>query len=175
MENIVVGLVVTCDAISGKDKLKRCEIDIGQGGTIMVVTNAPNVRESSRVAVALPGAEIGDEVIKAGNVGGVKSEGMLCDGKMLGWAGGSVGVAAQIPSNYELGAAPPATKPRGDGAPTAVLSTEPEISAKELKKLEKEKKKAALAEKRALRKAAKEAAGEGTEEDGGEEVEAEDA
>ena len=73
-----------------------------------MVTNAKNVRESSRVIVALPGALVPSETdfedkveVKETSVGGVKSEGMFCDERMLGW-GTQVGVAVQAPKELEV-------------------------------------------------------------------------
>ena len=52
------------------------------------MTNAPNVKENIRVVVATVGATLRDEsVVKKANVGGVVSEGMLCDSPMLNWQG----------------------------------------------------------------------------------------
>ena len=44
------------------------------------------------MVVATVGAELKDgDKVKRAPVGGVMSEGMLCDGPMLGWAGGGAG------------------------------------------------------------------------------------
>jgi hypothetical protein len=45
-------------------------------------------------------------------VGGVKSEGMICDGVMLGWKGGAQGVAAKVPDSFSPGDKPPKAKPK---------------------------------------------------------------
>ena len=120
-------------------------------------------KNNNRVAVAPSGSTFLDgegsmqEVTKA-SVGGVVSEGIFCDSRMLGWSGGAQGVAAQIPDSCEIGSAPPATKPRpgGTGGETAPL---PKSSAPGLfeKKLTKEEKKKLAEERRKARKAAKEA------------------
>lgn len=114
-----------------------------------------------RVAVALAGSVVeldGEEVsIKKTSVGGVMSEGMLCDSKMLGWAGGGAGVAARIPDTVPIGSPPPAEKPRmgqqseGDAPPSQ------EVEGLFAKKLTKEEKKKLAEERRKARKAAKEA------------------
>ena len=129
MSLIVVGVVKTCEAV--KDKLKAVEVNVGREGEfVTVVTNAPNVREGSRVAVALCGAELPDGT-KVGkqSVGGRQSEGMLCDSAMLGWSGGAAGIAAQMPDEVALGERPPASKPRRGGV---VEEAVPELSAKEV-------------------------------------------
>ena len=97
------------------------------------------------------------------------SEGMLCDGPMLGWAGGGAGTAVLLPDTFKPGDTPPRSRPRldgggggGDDAPAAPVakSTGPGVDALFEKKMSKEEKKAALAAKRAAR-AAKKAGGEG--------------
>ena len=122
------------------------------------------------MVVATVGAELKDgDKVKRAPVGGVMSEGMLCDGPMLGWAGGGAGTAVLLPDTFKPGDKPPGSRPRldgggggGDGAPAAPVakSTGPGVDALFEKKLSKEEKKAALAAKRAAR-AAKKAGGEG--------------
>jgi len=130
---------------------------------VTVVTNATNVREGSRVAVAPSGTSVmseeGEEMeLKPTSVGGVMSEGMFCDARMLGWSGGAAGLAVQIPDDYAVGSAPPASKPRrgGDESEEAAV---PAAAAPGLfeKKLTKEEKKKLAEEKRKAKKAAKEA------------------
>lgn len=118
-----------------------------------------------RIVVAPIGSTIindeGEEqILKKTSVGGVPSEGMFCDAKMLGWGAGAVGIAAQVPDSYEPGMSPPQTKP---GAPkndsTGGGESLPAVEVKGLfeKKLTKEEKKKLADEKRKARKAAKEA------------------
>ena len=115
----VVALVLTCSSVPGKDRLKVVTVDIGDNVILTIATNAPNIREGTRTCVAVIGStiEIGgqSETVKKTNVGGIISEGMICDSVMLGWAGGAAGQAVQIPSSYELGTAAPTSKPRMDG------------------------------------------------------------
>ena len=87
----LVGQVLSLEALSGK--LKKRQVDIGQENPLTIVTNAPNVRENSRVIVATVGSIVNGEEVKAVSVGGCKSHGMLCDAPMLGWAGGGAGTA----------------------------------------------------------------------------------
>jgi len=98
------------------------------------------------------------EVTKA-NVGGVISEGMLCDSRMLGWIGGAQGVAVNLPDSCDVGSAPPSSKPRAGGASNESAEAEPAAPLPGLfeKKLSKEEKKKLAAEKKAQKKAAKEA------------------
>jgi tRNA-binding EMAP/Myf-like protein len=120
-----------------------------------------------RIAVAPVGSTVLDEsgeeiLIQKTSVGGIMSEGMLCDARMLGWVGGAEGIAAQIPDSFPLGSAPPATKPRTDAANSDVSSHQqlPAVDVQPLfeKKLTKEEKKKIADEKRKAKKLAKEAA-----------------
>jgi hypothetical protein len=99
--------------------------------------------------------------VRKATVGGVMSEGMLCDSKMLGWIGGAAGIAAQMPEALELGSAPPAQKPIPSTSTSAggAESSVPAVEVKPLfeKKLTKEEKKRLAEEKRKARKSAKDA------------------
>ena len=127
------------------------------------------------MVVATVGAELKDgEKVKRAPVGGVMSEGMLCDGPMLGWAGGGAGTAVLLPDTFKPGDKPPGSRPRLDGggggggdAPAAPVakSTGPGVDALFEKKMSKEEKKAALAAKRAARAAKKAGGDEGGEGD----------
>lgn len=178
-----VGVVLSVEEAGGKKggkALKICSVNIGgdEGGNddgdvsaLMIVTSAPNVRDGSRVVVAPVGSIIitddGEEMtVKATSVGGVMSQGMLCDSKMLGWSGGAAGIAVQVPEDIPIGATPPASKPRpgGSGAAAAAGAQEEVPTAGSAggglyeRKLTKEEKKKLAAEKRAAKKAAKAAA-----------------
>jgi hypothetical protein len=123
-----------------------------------------------RIVVAPVGSTVvdasGEEiVIQKTSVGGVMSEGMFCDSRMLGWVGGADGIAAQIPDTYPLGCVPPETKPRNDGGTGSDEPQVPAVDVKPLfeKKLTKEEKKKLADEKRKAKKAAKESANAGNE------------
>jgi len=109
----VVGLIISCEAIIGKDKLKVVTVDIGNNKIITVVTSSPNVAEKLRVVVAVEGATLKDgTLVKPTSVGGIKSYGILCDNTMLNWSGGGAGNAALVPDTCEIGSSPPETRPR---------------------------------------------------------------
>jgi len=161
-----VGIVLSVEtkSKSGGKPLKVCSVDIGTGDPIVVVTAATNVRDKSRLVVAPVGSTIindeGEEQeIKKTAVGGIMSDGMFCDSRMLGWGSGSAGIAAQVPDSCELGTAPPTSKPGAPNNSSSSESTVPAVEVKGLyeKKLTKEEKKKLAEERRAARKAAKEA------------------
>jgi len=162
-----VGLVLSVEnkGVAGQKPLKVCSVNIGNddGEPITVVTNAVNVREGSRLVVAPIGSTIvndeGEEItISKTSVGGHVSEGMFCDSRMLGWGTGSVGLAAQVPESYDVGMAPPTSKP-GVPPPASSSTSEgtPTIEVQGLfeRKLTKEEKKLAAEAKRKARKEAK--------------------
>mmetsp|Transcript_20716 Transcript_20716/g.31484 ORF Transcript_20716/g.31484 Transcript_20716/m.31484 type:complete len:178 (-) Transcript_20716:702-1235(-) len=150
----------------GGKALRSCTIQIGNEDedVITVVTSAPNVRDQSRVVVAPIGSSVlGTDgemmVVTKATVGGVISEGMLCDSRMLGWIGGAQGIAVNLPDNFDIGAVPPSSKPRpnnGESQSGGAESSPVEPGLFE-KKLSKEEKKKLAAERKAKRKAAKEA------------------
>lgn len=117
---------------------------------------------TARLVVAPVGSvildETGEEVaVKSTTVGGVMSEGMFCDSSMLGWTGGAVGVAAQMPESFEVGSAPPAQKPRLDPSKTEDARAGAFSEGLFERKPTKEEKKRIAEERRNARKAAKEA------------------
>lgn len=157
----VVCEVLECETVPGKSVLKKVVVDAGEeyGRSITVVTNAPNIRVGTRTVLATVGQEIEIDgtptTLKKTNVGGVISEGMICDSVMLKWAGGAEGIAVQIPTSFALGDPAPTSKPRMDGGGSTPQVTQPELSAKEMKAREKEARKKELAEKKAARLAKK--------------------
>jgi len=161
-DNHVVGEITSLTEM--KTPLRSCAVRIDEAGkTITVVTNAKNVRISSRVIVALPGALVPSETdfeekmeVKETTVGGTKSEGMFCDERMLGW-GTQVGVAVQAPSSLEIGGAVPLSNPNRRGDNTGGMGVPPPNDEPGLfeKKLTKEEKKKLAAERKAAKKAKK--------------------
>jgi tRNA-binding EMAP/Myf-like protein len=161
-----VGVVESMDESGGKGTkaLKICQVDIGaaDGNLITVVTSAANVREKSRLAVAPIGSTVltpsGEGMlITKTSVGGVMSEGMFCDAKMLAWLGGTEKVAAQIDASVPVGAPPPLNKPRPQHEVVETVLPESQVQGLFEKKLSKEEKKKLAEEKKKARKAAKEA------------------
>ena len=113
-----VGRVLSVSDVPGK-KLKSLSVDVGLAEPLTIVTSASNATEGAHLVVAKVGASVqtadGETVVKKASVGGVVSEGMLCDAPMLGWTGGGAGAAALVPSSFAPGSAPPEKRPRMDG------------------------------------------------------------
>lgn len=105
------------------------------------------------------------------SVGGVMSDGMFCDSKMLGWSGGGAGVAAQAPESCPLGSAPPSSKPRlVEEKPVEQSEVkglfEKKLTKEEKKKLAEERRKARQAKKASKKAAAQDEKAEGGDPDG---------
>jgi phenylalanyl-tRNA synthetase beta chain len=82
----VVGEVLKAEQHPNADRLRVCQVNIGKGDAIEVVCGAPNARAGLKTAFAAVGTVIpatGD-VLKAGAIRGVVSNGMLCSSRELG-------------------------------------------------------------------------------------------
>ena len=94
LENIVVGQIKSIERHPDADKLIICQVDVGTGADIQIVTGAPNVKVGDKVPVVLDGgrvagghdgkAEEGGIKIKKGKLRGVESNGMMCSIEELG-------------------------------------------------------------------------------------------
>ena len=86
---IVVGEIREAVPHPNADRLRVCQVDVGQPGLLNIVCGAPNARVGIRVPCALVGAELppGEDgkpfVIKVGKLRGVESQGMLCSAREL--------------------------------------------------------------------------------------------
>ena len=79
IENVLVARIVKIAPHENSDHLQICQVDIGNGKTVQIVTGAQNVFEGAIVPAAIPVAKLpGDVVIKSGKLRGVPSDGMLC-------------------------------------------------------------------------------------------------
>src|SRR5690625_1632878 len=84
--HLVVGYVKECIQHPNADKLKLCQVDVGED-TLQIVCGAPNVAEAQKVIVAKPGAVLpGNFKIKKTKLRGEESNGMICSLEELGLA-----------------------------------------------------------------------------------------
>ena len=85
------------------DKLKVCHVNTGSGQNLVIVCGADNVRVGLYVALAAVGAVLpGNITIKASDLKGITSEGMLCSARELGLAEESEGLM-ELPNDLGLG------------------------------------------------------------------------
>ncbi|MDE2607571.1 MAG: phenylalanine--tRNA ligase subunit beta [Burkholderiales bacterium] len=86
---VVVGEIKEAVQHPNADRLRVCQVDVGQGALLNIVCGAPNARAGIRVPTALVGAELppGEDgkpfAIKLGKLRGVESQGMLCSAREL--------------------------------------------------------------------------------------------
>ena len=84
LKNVVVGKVVSLKPHPDADKLRVCEVDVGQRDRLTIVCGAANVEQDGCYPVALIGAELpGGFKIKKAKLRGVESFGMLCSAKEI--------------------------------------------------------------------------------------------
>ena len=94
-QGVVVGFVRSRDKHPNADKLSVCQVDVGADAPIQIVCGAKNVRAGIHVPVAMVGAVLPavNLTIKAGDLRGVASNGMICSLAELGLATESEGIA----------------------------------------------------------------------------------
>ncbi|MBC7548263.1 MAG: phenylalanine--tRNA ligase subunit beta [Polaromonas sp.] len=86
---IVVGEIKSAVQHPNADRLRICQVDIGQADWLSIVCGAPNARAGIKVPCAMVGAALppGDDgqpfLIKLGMLRGVESQGMLCSAREL--------------------------------------------------------------------------------------------
>ncbi len=95
LEKIVVGQILSIEKHPDADKLIVCQVDIGAGEPVQIVTGAPNVKTGDKVPVVLDGGKVAgghdggplpeDGIkIKKGQLRGIESNGMMCSIEELG-------------------------------------------------------------------------------------------
>lgn len=94
LDKIIVGQIKEIKPHPDADKLIICQVDIGSGENLQIVTGAPNVSEGDKVPVVLSGGRVagghdgnvtpGGIKIKKGKLRGVESDGMMCSIEELG-------------------------------------------------------------------------------------------
>jgi len=101
-----VAEVVTAEKHPDADRLKVCSVRTGDGGQdLKIVCGAPNARAGLKVVLARPGMTIPEsgQVLKAGRIRGVESQGMMCSSRELGLGDDHSGII-ELPAEAPLGA-----------------------------------------------------------------------
>jgi phenylalanyl-tRNA synthetase beta chain len=105
---IVVGEIKEAVQHPDADRLRVCQVDVGQGSLLNIVCGAPNARVGIKIPCAMVGAELppGEDgkpfKIKVGKLRGVESQGMLCSAKELKIADDHGGLL-ELPADAPLG------------------------------------------------------------------------
>ncbi|MEG0804994.1 MAG: phenylalanine--tRNA ligase subunit beta [Lachnospiraceae bacterium] len=94
LERIFVGQILKIEKHPDADKLVVCQVDVGTGEAIQIVTGASNIKEGDKVPVVLDGGSVacdhdghrvaGGVKIKKGKLRGIVSNGMMCSIQELG-------------------------------------------------------------------------------------------
>lgn len=86
---IVVGQIMAAEQHPNADRLRVCQVNVGQAELLNIVCGAPNARVGIKIPCALVGAALppGEDgkpfMIKLGKLRGVESQGMLCSANEL--------------------------------------------------------------------------------------------
>jgi phenylalanyl-tRNA synthetase beta chain len=105
---IVIGEIKEAVQHPDADRLRICQVDVGQGALLNIVCGAPNARVGIKIPCATVGAELppGEDgkpfKIKVGKLRGVESQGMLCSAKELKIADDHGGLL-ELPADAPLG------------------------------------------------------------------------
>ena len=84
IENVKVARIVKLEKHPDSDHLQICQMDIGTGENIQIVTGAQNVFEGAYVPAALHKSDLPNGMhITKGKLRGLPSNGMLCSGEEL--------------------------------------------------------------------------------------------
>jgi len=104
LTGFIVGHVLEAAPHPNADRLRLCKVATGQG-SLEVVCGAPNARAGLKVALAIPGVVIPStgEVLKAGSVRGVMSQGMMCSSRELLLGDDHAGII-ELPASAPVGA-----------------------------------------------------------------------
>lgn len=100
---VKVGRIVAIEPHPDADKLRVCEVDVGEEECLTIVCGAPNARQDLIAPTAVVGAALpGDFKIKKAKLRGVPSFGMLCSAKELGLSEAAEGLM-ELPADAPVG------------------------------------------------------------------------
>lgn len=103
LDGVVVAEILSCEKHPEADRLQVCQVATG-AGTVQIVCGAPNARPGLKAPLATVGAVLpGGIHIKAAQLRGVDSQGMLCSAKELGVDPDASGLL-ELPADAPVGA-----------------------------------------------------------------------
>ena len=103
--DVVVAEILSAEKHPDADRLRVCQVDVGEAAPVTIVCGAPNAAAGLKVPCARPGATLPGIEIKVAKVRGVESFGMLCSTKELGLEGAAEGLmvlGADAPTGEDL-------------------------------------------------------------------------
>lgn len=101
--NVLVAEILSAEKHPDADRLRVCQVDVGEAHPVTIVCGAPNAAAGLKVPCARPGAKLPGIEIKVAKVRGVESFGMLCSTKELGLEGAAEGLMV-LPADAPVGA-----------------------------------------------------------------------
>ena len=101
-DNFKVAKIINTEEHPNADRLKVCDVDIGEENTIKVVCGAPNAKKNLFTVYAGPGSIIPKSKTKLtiSKIRGVVSYGMLCSENELNISDESQGITELSPNKY---------------------------------------------------------------------------
>lgn len=101
--DVIIGHITDIAQHPDADRLRVCQVNIGQAEPLNIVCGGANARTDLKVAVAIIGAKLPNGlVIKAAKLRGVPSQGMLCSTSELGLTETSDGIM-ELPADAPIG------------------------------------------------------------------------
>jgi phenylalanyl-tRNA synthetase beta chain len=100
--NVVVAEILSAEKHPDADRLRVCQVDVGEAAPVTIVCGAPNAAAGLKVPCARPGAILPGFEIKVAKVRGIESFGMLCSTKELGLEGAADGLMV-LPDDAPVG------------------------------------------------------------------------
>ena len=96
LDNFKIAKIINAEQHPNADRLKVCDVDVGENNTIKVVCGAPNARKNLLTVYAGPGSIIPKNKMKLSisKIRGVTSHGMLCSESELNLSNESEGIIA---------------------------------------------------------------------------------
>ena len=102
LDKFIVAKIIKAEKHPNADRLKLCDVDIGQNEKVKVVCGAPNAKNDLLTVYAPPGATIPKSQTKlsVSKIRGVTSYGMLCSESELKLSNESEGIITLSPTKY---------------------------------------------------------------------------
>ncbi|MEK7096474.1 MAG: phenylalanine--tRNA ligase subunit beta [Patescibacteria group bacterium] len=100
-DNIIIAKILEISPHPNADRLRLAKVTNGSH-EFEVVCGAPNIEVGQIVPLALVGSKIGGQILKAAEIRGIKSNGMLCSEKELGLGEEGSGIKI-LDQNYRIG------------------------------------------------------------------------
>ena len=102
LDNFKVAKIINAEQHPNADRLKVCDVDIGEKNTIKVVCGAPNARKNLLTVYAGPGSIIPKNkmMLSISKIRGVTSHGMLCSESELNLSNESEGITELKQEKY---------------------------------------------------------------------------